>query len=132
MEISSAVTLLTQSIGIVKQLRDIDKSYDASLYKSQVAELYTNLADLKMALSDAREDLHEKDQEIVSLNKRIEELTSGEACPICGEGKMKTIQVSEHPMFGEVGVQEKQLQCEKCAHTEKRMHDPSNMLKKNR
>ena len=91
-----------------------------------MAELYSNLADIKMALSDAKLALHEKDAQIQKLKTQIEALQSGESCAICGAGKLKVTASRPHPQFGVFGHQERTLACQNpdCGHTEKRKFIP--------
>lgn len=130
MDIAAGLALLGQATGIVKNLREIDKGFDVAALKSQMAELYGTLADVKILLSDARETIHERDQKIKALEEKISVLTSGEQCPLCSEGRLKVTAVKPHHTFGDLGVQEKVLKCEKCNHTETRMHDPMERTKK--
>lgn len=127
MDIVTAVSTLGQAVSIVKTLRDIDKSMDSSALKAQMAELYNDLSDIKMALTDARETIHAKDQKIKELEAKIDALTSGENCPICGEGRLKITASEPHRVFGDFGVQERTLTCQnpECNHAEKRQFDPS-------
>lgn len=129
MDISTGLTLLGQATGIVKDLREIDKGFDLAALKSQMADLYGTLADVKIALSDARETIHEKDRKIKELEDKIAALTSGEACPICGTGRMKVVSSVAHPHFGFAGVQERTLKCTDCSHSEKHLHDPTGVTK---
>lgn len=129
MDIATGLTLLSQATGLVKDLREIDKGFDAGALKAQMADLYGTLADVKIALSDARETIHERDQKIKALEEKIAALTSGEACPICISGRMKVSSSREHPDFGFAGVQERTMKCDQCGHSEKRMHDPAGITK---
>jgi len=129
LDIATALTLLGQATRIVKDLREIDKGFDLASLKAQMANLYGTLADVKIALSDAREAIHEKDQKIKRLEDKIAALVSGETCPICNEGRMKVVASREHPHFGFAGVQERTLKCDKCGHSEKRLHDPDGRTK---
>ena len=121
------------TLRIVKTVREIDKDFDTAALKAQMAEIYGNLADVKMALTDAQVTIHGKDQKIRELEKAIEDLRSGETCEVCQSGQMKTIDIKPHPTFGEVGVQEKTLQCDnpECRRIDKRMHDPLNLTAQN-
>jgi hypothetical protein len=130
MDIAAGLTLLGQATSIVKNLRDIEKGFDVAALKVQMAELCGTLADVKIALSDAREAIHDKEKKIRELEEKISTLTSGESCPICGEGRMKISASHEHPHFGFAGVQERTLKCEKCGHVEKRMFDPNGVTKR--
>lgn len=130
MDIATALTLLGQATGIVKDLREIDKGFDVAVLKAQMAEIYGTLADVKIALSDAREAIHEKDKKIKELEDKVSTLTSGEQCAICSAGHMKVVASREHPDFGFAGAQERTLKCDKCGHSEKRFHDPSGWAKR--
>lgn len=130
MDISTGLTLLAQATGIVKDIRDIDKGFDAAVLKAQMADLYGTLADVKIALSDAREAIHERDQKIKELEGKVSALSSGEACAICNAGRMKVVASHEHPHFGFAGVQERTLKCDNCSHTEKHLHDPAGVTKR--
>ncbi|MAS05276.1 MAG: hypothetical protein CL534_11400 [Ahrensia sp.] len=125
MDIATGLSLLSQATGIVKDLRAIDKDFDAAVLKSQMADLYGTLADVKIALSDARETISDRDQIIRALEAKIEAMSSGEGCVICNQGRLKVTSVQAHPEFGVVGVQERTLKCDNCGHTEKRMFDPN-------
>jgi len=129
MDITTGLTLLGQATGIVKDRRGIEKGFDMAALKSRMADLYGTLADVKIALSDARETIHEKDRKIRELEGNIAALTSGEACPICGAGRMKVTASHEHPHFAFAGVQERTMKCN-CNHTEKRLHDPNAVAKR--
>ena len=129
MDIATGLSLLAQATGIVKNLREIDKSFDVATMKSQMADLYSTLADIKIALSDARKTIHERDHQIRDLEGKFAALTSGEACPLCTIGKMKIAASREHPHFGFAGVQERTLKCDQCGHSEKRLHDPDGRSK---
>jgi hypothetical protein len=130
LDIAAALAMLGQATGIVKDLREIDKGFDLASLKAQMADLYGTLADVKIALSDARELVHVKDRKIKELEDKIAALTSGEACAMCGEGRMKVAASCEHPHFGFAGVQERTLKCEKCGHSEKRLHNPDGRTKR--
>lgn len=117
MDIATGLTLLSQATGIVKNLREIDKGFDAAALKAQMADVYGALADVKIALSDARETIQERDQTIKELENKIAALVSGEPCPICTIGRMR--------------VQERLMKCDICGHEEKHFHDP-NITKKRR
>jgi len=128
MDIATALSLLSNATGVVKDLREIDKSFDVAALKAKMADLYVTLADVKIALSDARETIHGRDNQIKQLEDKITSLTSGEICPICNSGRLKVISVHAHPQLGSVGVQERTLKCDGCPHTERRIHDPEGRL----
>jgi hypothetical protein len=71
MDVGSALGAVTQAITIVNSLKDLERSLDAATYKARIAELYSSLADVKMALTDARQELHDKDNSIRGLQVEI-------------------------------------------------------------
>lgn len=127
MDVMVAISSITQALKTVKDLKDIEVGLDAASYKAKMAELYSTLADVKMALADAREESQEKDKKIKSLESEIESLKSGEICPICRRGRMNIISSKPHPTFGTMGVLERKLKCDNssCNHTEDHMFNPN-------
>jgi len=127
LDIITALTAVGQAIKITKDLREIDRGLDTATYKAKMAELYENLSDVKMALTDARETIHDREKEIKNLKGKIEEITSGDVCPLCMSGRMKIIHVKPHGHFAFAGVQERTHKCQNpnCNHSETRVFDPS-------
>jgi DNA repair exonuclease SbcCD ATPase subunit len=130
MDIVAGLSALSHALGIAKELREIDKGVDEAGFKLRIAELQTSLADAKIALSDAKVAISDRDAIIHDLRERLEALSSGEICPVCRKGKLETKVVRKHPTFGDMGVQEHDLECsnEACQHTESRMVDPHDQL----
>ena len=127
MDVMTGLSALGSAIGIAKDLRDIERGVDAGAFKAQIGELYMNLGDAKIALTDAREAIHLRDQEIASLKSQIAALKSGENCPLCQTGTMKITASRADPIFGPFGHQERTLTCQNpaCGHEEKRKYVPS-------
>ena len=127
MDLISGISAATQAVQLVKELRSIDRSVDEASFKLKLAELMEALANTKIALSEARELLSEKDAEIRELKLRLDVVNSGEACPICQMGRLKVTASRAHPVFGTFGHQERTLTCTNadCGHSEKRKYDPS-------
>ena len=132
MDLMTGISAATQAVQLVKELRSIDRSVDEATFKLKLADLTEALADTKIALSEARETISEKDSEIRSLKEKLSNATSGEGCPVCQTGRLKTVSVGKHPQMGDVGLQERQLSCDnpECNHREARMHDPNGILKR--
>ena len=132
MDLMTGLSALSTATDLVKKLRDIERSSDEAAFKLAIAELQENLADAKTALSEARVTISEKTEEIKELEKKVKELESGETCPVCLVGNLKTVTVTPHKQFGKFGVQKKHLACSNdgCSHKESRMHDPMGRLKK--
>ena len=57
MEIAAGLTAATAALQTVKYLADLDKSLSLADLKSKMASLYSDLADVRMALTDARETI---------------------------------------------------------------------------
>lgn len=127
MDIAAALAAVGHATTIVKAFRTIDKSYDIATVKAQMAELYGTLADVKIALSDAQEEIHSRDQTIRELGEQITTLNSGEACPLCDIGRLKVVASKPHPSFAFAGVQERTVKCTECGHSERRLYDPENV-----
>jgi hypothetical protein len=71
MDIMTALAAVSQGLEALKTLRAIDKDFDASAYKLQVASLADSLATAKIGLVDAKEDIAAKDAEIARLKQAI-------------------------------------------------------------
>jgi DNA-directed RNA polymerase subunit M/transcription elongation factor TFIIS len=71
-DIPGTLAVLGQAIGIAKDLREIEKGLDVGEFKAKMAELYGSLADVKMALADAQEELRAKDKIIADLRTNFE------------------------------------------------------------
>lgn len=67
MDVVAALGGISNAITIARALQSIDRSYDSAVLKGQLAEIMSALADAKMTLSDAREEIAEKDREIKRL-----------------------------------------------------------------
>ncbi|WP_298355849.1 hypothetical protein [uncultured Litoreibacter sp.] len=131
-EIVTGLAAANQATQLVKELRSIDSSVDEASFKLKLAELTEALADTKVALSEAKLAIADKDGKLADLNQKLRAATSGETCPVCLSAPMKTMRVVPHRRMGDLGVQEKHLECtaEECDHSEKRMHDPIGILDK--
>ena len=73
MDIISGISAATQALNIAKALRSIERDYDAASYKSQITDLIVSLTETKLALSDAKDQLADRDQEIVRLKASFED-----------------------------------------------------------
>ena len=72
MDLTTAIATAAQAVAIVKDLRSIENSFSEAEIKAKMAELYSNLADVRMALADAQEDMRKKDAEIVELKRKLQ------------------------------------------------------------
>ena len=127
LDIMGALAVASQSIKLAKDLRDLERDLDSASYKTKMAELYGNLADIKIALSDAKEALHEKDVQLKNLMAEMSALKSGETCQLCQSGNLKVTAIRRDPVFGIMGHKEHILTCQnaECGHTESRKVVPA-------
>jgi hypothetical protein len=70
-DIMTALTTASQAMKLAQDLRNIDKAMDASEYKLKIADLTSAISDLKIALTDARDEIHAKNEEIKILEKTL-------------------------------------------------------------
>jgi hypothetical protein len=67
-----ALTAATKSIELLRAMKDLDKQYSQAELKAKAAELLSNLADVKVALVDAPDQIAEKEREIVKLRSAFQ------------------------------------------------------------
>jgi hypothetical protein len=72
MDIPIVLTSLTKGLELLKAIREIDKNFDAATYKGKIAELMSTVADAKNALTEARDELAARDQEIKRLKTNFQ------------------------------------------------------------
>jgi hypothetical protein len=66
-EIAQALTAVTAAIGLAKELSATDRAIDKADLKLKAAELTSALADAKIALSTAQDQIRDRDKEIAKL-----------------------------------------------------------------
>jgi hypothetical protein len=71
MDFIGAIATATKAMEGLKLLRGLEKSFDEASFKLTIADLTTNLADLKIALTEARSEAGDKDVEIQRLKKEF-------------------------------------------------------------
>jgi hypothetical protein len=64
MDLMLAFTAATKSIELLRAMKDLDKQYSQAELKAKAAEPLSNLADVKVALIDARDQIAEKDCQV--------------------------------------------------------------------
>ena len=130
MDLATGLAAASQSLTILKQIKELDGAIEQAVVKEKLLELQESALDARAALLEAKTASLEKDERIAELEKRLKAITSGDACPVCRVGHLATIRVVSPPTFGKAGIQEKQLSCENenCSHTEKRLHDPTGIM----
>lgn len=62
---------LTSAMSIVKNLKGFEKQFDEASFKLQRAELYSQLADVKVEMADLQQSLISKDDEIRTLKEKL-------------------------------------------------------------
>jgi hypothetical protein len=67
MDLVAGLTAVSAALTTVKQMTEIDKALSIGELKLKLASLYGDLAEVRMALTDAREALSEKDRLIEAL-----------------------------------------------------------------
>lgn len=69
MDLMVAISAATKAMEGVKLLRDIEKSFDESEYKIKIADILSNMADLKIAILEAKDTIAGKDEELTKLRQ---------------------------------------------------------------
>lgn len=59
LDIPTTLMALSKGLETLKIMREIDKDFDAAAYKAKIAELMGSVADAKIALIDANEQISE-------------------------------------------------------------------------
>lgn len=70
MDIVAGLTAAGKALEIAKALRDLDRSLEGAEYRSRIADLIDQLTDTRIALSEARETIADKEAEIRRLTAR--------------------------------------------------------------
>ncbi|SHH29941.1 hypothetical protein [Cognatishimia maritima] len=127
MDIMSGLSAASTAIGIAKDLREIDRSVDEASYKLKIAELVSLLADAKLSLSEAK-------QQVASLEEEILNLTSGHLCPMCRSARLKLVKTEEFERYpiAQLGVENWFYECEaeNCEFEKREIHDPHGVIPK--
>jgi hypothetical protein len=71
MDFMGAIATATKAIEGLKLLMSLEKTFDEASFKLRIADITSNLADLKTALTEAKSEAAEKDAEIVRLKKEF-------------------------------------------------------------
>jgi len=71
MDIMTALATASQAIKLASDLRGIDKAMDAAGFQLKIADLMVNLSDIRIALSEAKDEIGAKNAEIADLKKRL-------------------------------------------------------------
>jgi hypothetical protein len=71
MDFIGSIAIATKAIEGLKLLRGLEKTFDEASFKMQIADITSNLADLKTALVEDKFDAAEKDAEISRLKNEF-------------------------------------------------------------
>lgn len=71
MDFIGAIATATKAIEGLKLLMSLEKTFDEASAKLRIADITSNLADLKIALTEAKSEAAEKDAEILRLKKEF-------------------------------------------------------------
>ena len=71
MDFMGAIATATKAIEGLKLLMSLEKTFDEATFKLRIADITSNLADLKIALTEAKSEAADKDAEISRLKKEF-------------------------------------------------------------
>lgn len=119
MDIPTLISSIMSTINIGKAIIDINKSYDEATYKAMIADFMEKLSESRLALIEAKEQISDKDKEIISIKKfliqhkalvdggrgyRYQANDDGKPigfpmCPTCEQNDGRLIQLVQHGKF---------------------------------
>ena len=73
MDIITGIAAASQALDAVKKLRDLEKNFDAAVFRMEIANLMIALSDAQIALVEAKQTIQDRDAEI----RRLTEVQSG-------------------------------------------------------
>jgi hypothetical protein len=97
MDIMSAIAAGTKALEALKAIQDINKQYDAATWKGKVAELMSDIADMKLALIDANENTRQLEKEKEELVAKIAPFPNSSLGPY-GKRVVKSVRF-RHPIL---------------------------------
>jgi hypothetical protein len=71
LDIITAIAAGTKALEALKAIQDINKAYDAATWKSKVAELMSDIADMKITLIEANDQIRDLEKNNESLAKMV-------------------------------------------------------------
>jgi hypothetical protein len=71
MDFIGAIATTTKAYEGLKLLLNLEKNFDEASFKLRIADITSNLAELKIALTEAKSEAAEKDAEISRLKKEF-------------------------------------------------------------
>jgi hypothetical protein len=113
------IAAITNAIGLVTRLKKIAENVRDAEFKSVLADLTIELAEVKMKMAGLM-------NENLELQNRIKELESieGDPCPRCRKRGWQIESSRKHPHFGEMGILLRTHKCSFCGFSEEEMITP--------
>jgi hypothetical protein len=71
MDIMTGISAATKALEALKAIKDINKSFDAATWKAKVAELMSDIADMKVALIDANDKIRNLEKHNDELIEKV-------------------------------------------------------------
>jgi hypothetical protein len=71
MDIMTAIAAGTRALEALKAVQDLNRSYDAATWKGKVAELMSDIADMKIALIEANDKIRDLTEQNEKLSAQI-------------------------------------------------------------
>ena len=69
------------------------------------------------------------EQRLEALEAEVGPCSRARKCPCCQKPGLQVIGVRPHPEFGAEGIQQHEVSCAKCGHSDVRLYDPNNYLR---
>lgn len=128
MDIPTALATAKTLIDVLKGVRDIEQGVEKAEFRAKIGGLIEQATDLRIALSEAKDALLEKDREITRLKDLLAAATKGEVCPKCRSGRMRVVDEKPDPIFRVHGISLQTLACDEpsCGLTRQKQFDPNN------
>lgn len=116
MDLVSGLSAASKAIEIVRELRKIDRDVDEASFKLKIADLAEALADTKLALAEARQD-------IAMLTEKLSSAEGGDLCPICKDGRLKVVKFTKHDVTAGIEFHVSQCSNSLCGYETERLFD---------
>jgi hypothetical protein len=71
MDIMTAIAAGTKALEALKAIQDLNRQYDGATWKARVAELMSDIADMKLALISANENIRTLENEKKDLSEKV-------------------------------------------------------------
>ena len=134
MDLTTGLTAASQTLSILKQIKELDVSIDEAVFKQKLLELQEAAFESRSALLDVKEELLARDEEIAALKQEIKIAKDGEPCPKCRDGEL--VFTDKKPVtrarLDQFGVEKWKYSCSEavCDFETFKIHDPTGMVSK--